>query len=64
MLDSASDASAIGETWKGGDIGMLAGFVPRVSVSHFSPEFDRLLAGAIRDGITELRREDEARMAQ
>ena len=62
--DSASDASAIGEAGKGGDVEMLAGFVPRALVSHFSPEFNRLLVGAIRDGVAELRRNDEARISQ
>lgn len=46
------------------DITQLARFVRRVCVGYFSSDSGRLLADALKGGVAELRKDDEARMSQ
>ena len=65
MSASATDASGNGSSERGDEVSQLARSVRRLPLSCCSPsESGRLFADALKGSVTELRKDDEARMFQ
>jgi len=64
MSANPVDATPSGRPRREDEVPLLARFVQRVSVIIFPSECGRLVAGALKDSVAELRKDEEARISR
>ena len=64
MLTSAADATTSGHPGREDDIALLARFVRRVLAVILVSEYRRFVADALKDSVTELRKDEQTRMSE